>query len=68
MELKISHGLILFGGGGGGQAPPPTSTPVHTLILTFGLSAFRYLPSMNLQSILYSTCIGKSPAILRINN
>ena len=23
MELKISHGLILFGGGGGASAPPP---------------------------------------------
>ena len=24
MELKITHGLILFGGGGGKGCPPPT--------------------------------------------
>ena len=32
MELKISHGSILFGGGGGWRPqapPPPTSTPVR---------------------------------------
>ena len=29
MELKISHGLNLFGGGPGSPPPPPpTSTPV----------------------------------------
>ena len=31
MELKISHGLILFGGGGGASAPS-TSTPVELVI------------------------------------
>ena len=33
MELKISHGLILWGGGGGHPPPPPPSTLVHNIIV-----------------------------------